>query len=174
MIPENVLDNLANQASEKLSTAIQPKRKLTLLQKIKFISIAKYYEHIFPIFSSELEKERMQVAAFIIEAKDTKHWSKYQTALQTLKFGPRQAPNVTTIIKSANGVTRKITTQGDSVTIEKGACPQGPVVPVPEVQAAIEALEAEAKNPQPWTGESSPEAAFPLELTDKILNDGKR
>jgi len=149
------------------------KNKLSLLQKIKFILVVKYYEHILPIFSNELEKERMQVAAFIIEAKNTKHWKKYQTALQTLKFGPRTAPDVTTIIKSENGVERKITVKGDSVTIEKGACPQGPVEVVPEVKATIEALEAEAKNPQPWTGESNPEAAFPLELTDKILNNGK-
>lgn len=151
----------------------KPKRKLSLIQTIKYLAITKYYEHIFPIFSSKLEKERMQVAAFIVEAKNTKHWSRYQVALQTLKFGLRQAPDVTTVIKSANGVERKITTQGDSVTIEKGACPQGPVEVVPEVQAAIEALEAEAKNLKPWTGGSSPEAAFPLSLTDEILNEGK-
>ena len=128
----------------------------------------------FPLFSHKLEKERMQVAAFIIDPKDTKHWKKYQTALQTLKFGPRTAPDVTATIKSENGVERKITKQGDSITIEKGACPQESVTPIPEVQATIEALEAEAKNPKPWTGEASPEKAFPLDLTDKILNEGKK
>lgn len=152
----------------------KPKSKVNLIQKIKLVAIIKYYERIFPIFSSELEKERMQVAAFIVEAKNTKHWKRYQVALQTLKFGPRQAPDVTTVIKSANGVERKITTQGDSVTIEKGACPQGPVEVIPEVQATIEALAAEAKNPQPWTGEASPEKAFPLGLTDKIINESKK
>lgn len=149
------------------------KSKLTWSQTLKYIAIAKYYEYIFPIFSDELDKERMQVAAFIIEAKNTKHWKRYQTALQTLKFGPKVAPDVTTTIKSENGVERKITVQGDSVRIEKGACPQGAVTPIPEVQATIEALEAEAKNPKPWTGEASPEKAFPLDLTDKILNEGK-
>lgn len=137
------------------------KSRLTFFQKIKYIAIAKYYEYIFPIFSDELEKERMQVAAFIIDAKNTKHWSKYQTALQTLKFGPRQAPDVTTIIKDANRAAPKV-------------LKQEPVVPVPEVQAAIDALVAEAKNPQPWTGAATLEEGYPLNLTDKIINESKK
>lgn len=160
------------------------KSKLSWTQTLKYTLIVKYYEHIFPLFSNELEKERMQVLASMTEVRDTKHWKKYQRALKTLKFGYEQPLNgatvtknadgsITTVTKSANGVTTEITTNGTSFKIEKGACPQGPVTPVPEVQATIEALETEMKNPQPWTGETSPEKAFPLNLTDQIINESK-
>lgn len=155
--------------------------KLSWFQTLKYTAIVKYYEHIFPLFSNELEKERMQVLAFMAEVRDTKHWKKYQRALKTLKFGYEQPLNgstvikntdgsITTVTKSANGVTTEITTQGNSLTIKKGACPQESVTPIPEVQATIEALEAEAEGQKPWTGESDPEKAFPLPLTDEILN----
>lgn len=149
------------------------KKKLSLLQTIKYIGIAKYYEHIFPLFSDKLEKERMQVSAFIVDAKDTKHWSKYQTAKRLLKFGYTETlgkvDNSTAVIKDLS--TGKVT------ELPKKEAPKAkqkePVVPIPEIQEQIEALEAEIKNPQPWTGASKPEEAFPLELTDKILKDGK-
>jgi len=149
------------------------KNRLTFFQTIKYIGIVKYYEHIFPLFSDKLEKERMQVSAFIVDAWDTKHWSKYQTAKRMLKFGYTEilgkVENLTTVIKDLN--TGKTTELPKKEAPE--VKPKEPVVPVPEVQATIEALEAEMKNPQPWTGASKPEEAFPLELTDKILKNGK-
>lgn len=149
------------------------KKKLSLFQTVKYIAIAKYYEHIFPLFSDKLEKERMQVIAFLVETKDTEHWSRYQTAKRMLKFGYTETlgkvENLATTIKDLN--TGKTTELPKKEAPE--VKPKEPVVPVPEVQATIEALEAEMKNPQPWTGASKPEEAFPLNLTDKILKDGK-
>ena len=117
------------------------KSELTRLETLKYIIIVKYYEHIFPIFSDELGKERMQVLAFMIKVKDTKHWKKYQRALKTLKFGYRQPLDGTTVIKNANGSITTITKGTNGITTE--ITTQESTAPVTEVQAAIEALDFE-------------------------------
>jgi len=117
------------------------KSELTRLETLKYIIIVKYYEHIFPIFSDELGKERMQVLAFMIKVKDTKHWKKYQRALKTLKFGYRQPLDGTTAIKNVDGSITTITKGTNGITTE--ITTQESIVPVPEVQVAIEVLDFE-------------------------------
>lgn len=115
------------------------KSELTRLETLKYIVIVKYYEYIFPIFSDELSKERMQVLAFMIKVKDTKHWKKYQRALKTLKFGYRQPLDGTTVIKNADKSITTITKSANGVTTETTV--QESTAPVPKIQTAIETLD---------------------------------
>jgi hypothetical protein len=117
------------------------KSELTRLETLKYIIIVKYYEYIFPIFSDELGKERMQVLAFMIKVKDTKHWKKYQRALKTLKFGYRQPLDGATVIKNVDGSITTITKGTNGITTE--ITTQESILPVPEVQVAIEVLDFE-------------------------------